>query len=48
MINNNRLTIDDNRFGDDLIKITNSTFNNLIIRYSFNIFFITNINTKKR
>ena len=47
IINNDRLFVDDNRFDNDLIEITNSTFNNIIIRYLFNVFFITNINIKK-
>ena len=38
MINDDRLFIDDNRFDDDLIEITNLTFDNLMIRYLFNIF----------
>ena len=44
---NDEIFADDNRF-NDLIEIINSTFNNIIIRYSFNIFFVMNINTKKR
>ena len=44
---NDKIFIDDNRF-NDLIEIINSTFDNIIIRYSFKIFFITNINIKKR
>ena len=43
---NNEIFINDNRF-NDLIEIINSTFNNIIIRYLFNVFFITNINIKK-
>ena len=39
--------IDNNQF-DDLIEIINSTFDNIIIRYLFNISFITNIDIKKR
>ena len=45
MINDDRLTInndwiffDDNRFDNDLIEIINSTFDNIIIHYSFNVF----------
>ena len=39
--------IDDNRF-DDLIEIINLTFDNIIIRCLFNVFFIINVNMKKR
>ena len=44
---NDRIFANNNRF-NDLIEIINSTFNNIIIRYLFNAFFITNINIKKR
>ena len=37
-INDDRLFISNNRFNDDLIEIINSTFNNLIICYLFNVF----------
>ena len=43
---NDEIFINDNRF-DDLIEIINSMFNNIIIRYSFKIFFIINFNIKK-
>ena len=39
--------IDDNRF-DDLIEIIDLMFNNIIIRCLFNVFFVININIKKR
>ena len=44
---NNEIFVDDNRF-NDLIEITNSTFDNIMIRYSFNVFFVINVNMKKR
>ena len=42
---NDKIFINDNRF-DDLIEIINSMFNNIIIRYLFNVSLITNINIK--
>ena len=47
MINGDRIFVDNNRFDDDLIEITDLIFNNTIIRYLFNVFFIININIKK-
>ena len=47
MIDDDRIFADDNQF-DDLIKIINLAFDNIMIRYSFNVSFITNINIKKR
>ena len=47
MINDNRIFVNDNRF-NDLIEIINLIFNNIMIYYLFNAFFITNINIKKR
>ena len=44
---NDKIFANNNRF-DDLIEIRNLTFNNIIIRYSFNAFFIINVNIKKR
>ena len=44
---NDEIFVNDNRF-NDLIEIISSTFNNIIIRYLFNVFFIININIKKR
>ena len=37
---------DDNRF--DLIEIINSTFDNTMIRCLFNVFFIMNVDMKRR
>ena len=42
-----KISVNDNRF-DDLIEIIDLTFDNIMIRYSFNVFLITNVNTKKR
>ena len=47
MIDNNRIFVDDNRF-NDLIEVINLMFNNIMIRYLFNVSFITNIDMKKR
>ena len=44
---NDEIFVDDDRF-DDLIEIINLTFNNIIIRYLFNVFFIINIDIKRR
>ena len=44
---NDEIFANNNRF-NDLIEITNLTFNNIMIRYLFNVFFIININIKKR
>ena len=44
---NDKIFVDNNQF-NDLIEIINLIFNNIIIRYSFNIFFIINIHIKKR
>ena len=44
---NNEIFVDDNRF-NDLIEIINLMFNNIMIRCLFNVFFIININMKKR
>ena len=43
---NDEIFVNDNRF-DDLIEIISLTFDNIMIRYLFNVFFIMNINTKK-
>ena len=43
----NKIFINDNRF-NDLIEIINLTFNNIMIRYLFNVFLIINVNIKKR
>ena len=47
MIDDDRLFANDNRFNDDLIEIIDLTFDNIIIRYLFNVFFAANINMKK-
>ena len=44
---NDKIFVDDNRF-NDLIEIINSTFDNIMIRYLFNVSLIININIKKR
>ena len=44
---NDEIFVNDNQF-NDLIEIISSTFNNIIIRYLFNISFITNVDIKKR
>ena len=44
---NDEIFVNNNRF-NDLIEIINLTFNNIIIRCLFNVFFIINVNIKKR
>ena len=47
MIDDDRIFVNDNRF-NDLIEIISLTFNNIMIRCLFNVFFITNIDIKRR
>ena len=43
---NDEIFVNNNRF-NDLIEIIDSTFNNIMIHYLFNVSFITNIDIKK-
>ena len=43
---NDEIFVNVNRF-NDLIKIINLTFDNIMIRCLFNVFFIINVNIKK-